>query len=54
MELFEKNWVDGVKIDQENTEQIIKFLDAGIKALRIPNYFLKRILFSVLIVWYDV
>ncbi|KAG8195771.1 hypothetical protein JTE90_004777 [Oedothorax gibbosus] len=28
MDLFEKGWVDGVKIDQENTEQIIRFLDA--------------------------
>ncbi|GIY28611.1 hypothetical protein CEXT_239862 [Caerostris extrusa] len=28
MELYEKDWVDNVSIDQENTEQIIKFLDA--------------------------
>ncbi|PRD28711.1 UNVERIFIED_CONTAM: srrt-a [Trichonephila clavipes] len=28
MELYEKGYVDDVSIDQENTEQIIKFLDA--------------------------
>ncbi|XP_055935385.1 serrate RNA effector molecule homolog isoform X1 [Argiope bruennichi] len=28
MELYEKGWVDEVRIDQENSEQIIKFLDA--------------------------
>lgn len=30
MELYEKTWVDNVTLDQENSEQIIKFLDAGI------------------------
>lgn len=30
MELYEKSWVDNVTLDQENSEQIIKFLDAGI------------------------
>lgn len=29
MELYEKDWVDSVALDQENSEQIIKFLDAG-------------------------
>lgn len=28
MELYEKGWVDAVSVDQENNEQIIKFLDA--------------------------
>lgn len=35
MELYEKGWVDSVSVDQENNEQIIKFLDAGIFTLCI-------------------
>lgn len=33
MELYEKSWVDNVTLDQENSEQIIKFLDAGINLM---------------------
>lgn len=44
MELHEKGWVDNVSLDQENSEQIIKFLDAGMFCFILCPIFYKDII----------